>query len=70
MAKETAPGSKPGYETLQVTTKDNITKITLNRPKMKNAINTKVRLRDFTAHKQLPCVERAAIVRKTFGGTF
>ncbi|KAJ7338495.1 hypothetical protein JRQ81_012392 [Phrynocephalus forsythii] len=39
---ETPPGSQPGYETLQITTKDNITTITLNRPKMKNAINTKM----------------------------
>ncbi|KAM6454717.1 enoyl-CoA delta isomerase 2 isoform 1-T1 [Liasis olivaceus] len=39
---EIPPGSKSNYETLQVTTKDNITKITLNRPKRKNAINVKM----------------------------
>ncbi|XP_060630746.1 enoyl-CoA delta isomerase 2-like isoform X2 [Anolis sagrei] len=42
VAKETSPGSKPDYQTLQVTTKDNITKIVLNRPKVKNAINKKM----------------------------
>nr|XP_020645468.1 enoyl-CoA delta isomerase 2, mitochondrial-like [Pogona vitticeps] len=42
VVKETPSGSKPGYETLQITTKDNITKITLNRPKKKNAISTKM----------------------------
>nr|XP_056710810.1 enoyl-CoA delta isomerase 2-like [Euleptes europaea] len=40
--KETPPDSKSGYETLEVSTKDNITKIVLNRPKMKNAINVKM----------------------------
>ncbi|XP_062986397.1 enoyl-CoA delta isomerase 2-like isoform X1 [Elgaria multicarinata webbii] len=39
---DTLPGSKPGYETIQVTTKDNITTIMLNRPKMKNAITVKM----------------------------
>ncbi|XP_026532429.1 enoyl-CoA delta isomerase 2, mitochondrial isoform X2 [Notechis scutatus] len=37
---EIPPGSK--YETLEVTTKDNITKIMLNRPKRKNAISVKM----------------------------
>ncbi|XP_062833770.1 enoyl-CoA delta isomerase 2 isoform X2 [Anolis carolinensis] len=37
-----ASGSKSDYQTLQVTTKDNITKIVLNRPKKKNAISTKM----------------------------
>ncbi|KAH0617948.1 hypothetical protein JD844_016748 [Phrynosoma platyrhinos] len=41
-ASETPPGSKSDYETLLVTTKDNITKIVLNRPKLKNAISTKM----------------------------
>ncbi|XP_061447081.1 enoyl-CoA delta isomerase 2 isoform X3 [Rhineura floridana] len=40
--QETPPGSKPGYETLEVSTKDNITKIVLNRPKVKNAVNQKM----------------------------
>ncbi|XP_053103097.1 enoyl-CoA delta isomerase 2 isoform X1 [Hemicordylus capensis] len=40
--KETSPDSKPGYATIEVTTKDNITKIMLNRPKVKNAINTQM----------------------------
>ncbi|XP_044280470.1 enoyl-CoA delta isomerase 2-like isoform X1 [Varanus komodoensis] len=40
--KDSPPGSQPSYETLQVTTKDNITTIMLNRPKMKNAINVKM----------------------------
>ncbi|XP_066480461.1 enoyl-CoA delta isomerase 2-like isoform X2 [Tiliqua scincoides] len=39
---ETPPDSKPGYTTIQVTTKDNITKIVLNRPKMKNAITVQM----------------------------
>ncbi|XP_042318402.1 enoyl-CoA delta isomerase 2-like isoform X3 [Sceloporus undulatus] len=41
-ANGTPPGSKSDYETLLVTTKDNITKIVLNRPKVKNAINKKM----------------------------
>ncbi|XP_054841549.1 enoyl-CoA delta isomerase 2-like isoform X2 [Eublepharis macularius] len=40
--KEIPPDSKSDYETLQVSTKDNITKLVLNRPKMKNAINVKM----------------------------
>uniref|UniRef100_A0A8C6XD76 Enoyl-CoA delta isomerase 2 n=1 Tax=Naja naja TaxID=35670 RepID=A0A8C6XD76_NAJNA len=39
---EIPPGSKSIYETLEVTTKDNITKIMLNRPKKKNAISIKM----------------------------
>ncbi|XP_026570816.1 enoyl-CoA delta isomerase 2, mitochondrial isoform X2 [Pseudonaja textilis] len=39
---EIPPGSKSIYETLEVTTKDNITKIMLNRPKRKNAISVKM----------------------------
>ncbi|XP_070796824.1 enoyl-CoA delta isomerase 2 isoform X1 [Pituophis catenifer annectens] len=39
---EIPPGSKSIYETLEVTIKDNITKIILNRPKRKNAINVKM----------------------------
>uniref|UniRef100_A0A2D4L631 ACB domain-containing protein n=1 Tax=Micrurus paraensis TaxID=1970185 RepID=A0A2D4L631_9SAUR len=39
---EIPPGSKSIYETLEVTTKDNITKIMLNRPNRKNAINVKM----------------------------
>uniref|UniRef100_T1D9W4 Peroxisomal 3,2-trans-enoyl-CoA isomerase-like protein n=1 Tax=Crotalus horridus TaxID=35024 RepID=T1D9W4_CROHD len=39
---EIPPGSKSIYETLEVTSKDNITKIVLNRPKKKNAINVKM----------------------------
>ncbi|CAI5780054.1 enoyl-CoA delta isomerase 2, mitochondrial-like isoform X3 [Podarcis lilfordi] len=38
----TPPGSKAAYETLEVSTKDNITKIVLNRPKVKNAISKKM----------------------------
>lgn len=41
--KDTTPDSKHGYETLQVTTTDNITKIMLNRPEKKNAITTQVK---------------------------
>ncbi|KAL8182487.1 UNVERIFIED_CONTAM: Enoyl-CoA delta isomerase 2, mitochondrial, partial [Gekko kuhli] len=40
--KENPPDSKSGYETIEVFTEDNITKIVLNRPKMKNAINVKM----------------------------
>uniref|UniRef100_A0A8D0BMN7 Delta(3)-Delta(2)-enoyl-CoA isomerase n=1 Tax=Salvator merianae TaxID=96440 RepID=A0A8D0BMN7_SALMN len=40
--KETPLGSKSVYETLEVTAKDNITQIMLNRPKVKNAINVKM----------------------------
>ncbi|EMP36675.1 Enoyl-CoA delta isomerase 2 [Chelonia mydas] len=40
--KDTTPDSKHGYETLQVTTTDNITKIMLNRPEKKNAITTQM----------------------------
>lgn len=35
-------GSKTAYETLLVTTEDNITTIKLNRPAKKNAITTQV----------------------------
>uniref|UniRef100_A0A8C0J8Y1 Enoyl-CoA delta isomerase 2 n=1 Tax=Chelonoidis abingdonii TaxID=106734 RepID=A0A8C0J8Y1_CHEAB len=41
--KDTTPDSKHGYETLQVTTTDHITKIMLNRPEKKNAITTQVK---------------------------
>ncbi|XP_075777426.1 enoyl-CoA delta isomerase 2 isoform X2 [Pelodiscus sinensis] len=41
-AKDTTSESKQGYETLQVTTTDNITKIMLNRPDKKNAITTQM----------------------------
>lgn len=40
--KESPPDSKSIYETIEVSTKDNITKIVLNRPEKKNAINVKV----------------------------
>ncbi|XP_048364332.1 enoyl-CoA delta isomerase 2-like isoform X2 [Sphaerodactylus townsendi] len=40
--KESPSDSESGYETLEVSTKNNITKIVLNRPKMKNAINVKM----------------------------
>ncbi|CAM4511890.1 unnamed protein product [Caretta caretta] len=40
--KDTTADSKHGYETLQVTTTDNITKIMLNRPEKKNAITTQM----------------------------
>ncbi|KAL7984531.1 hypothetical protein Chor_003101 [Crotalus horridus] len=46
---EIPPGSKSIYETLEVTSKDNITKIVLNRPKKKNAINVKVHIK-FVEH--------------------
>ncbi|KAJ6651294.1 hypothetical protein lerEdw1_021106 [Lerista edwardsae] len=39
---ETSPDSQPGYATIEVTTKDNITKIVLNRPKVKNAITVQM----------------------------
>lgn len=43
--KEASPeeGRHDGYETLIVTTKNNITKIMFNRPDRKNAINHQVR---------------------------
>uniref|UniRef100_A0A7M4DX12 Enoyl-CoA delta isomerase 2 n=1 Tax=Crocodylus porosus TaxID=8502 RepID=A0A7M4DX12_CROPO len=37
--KDTTAERKGGYETIELTTKDNITKIMLNRPEKKNAIN-------------------------------
>ncbi|XP_019377593.1 PREDICTED: enoyl-CoA delta isomerase 2, mitochondrial [Gavialis gangeticus] len=37
--KDTTAEHKGGYETIELTTKDNITKIMLNRPEKKNAIN-------------------------------
>ncbi|XP_074843833.1 enoyl-CoA delta isomerase 2 isoform X2 [Carettochelys insculpta] len=40
--KKNAPENKHGYETLQVTTTDNITKIVFNRPGKKNAITTQM----------------------------
>uniref|UniRef100_A0A8C5RXL2 Enoyl-CoA delta isomerase 2 n=1 Tax=Laticauda laticaudata TaxID=8630 RepID=A0A8C5RXL2_LATLA len=39
---EIPSGSKSIYETLEISTKDNITKIMLNRPKRKNAISVKM----------------------------
>ncbi|XP_013918393.1 PREDICTED: enoyl-CoA delta isomerase 2, mitochondrial [Thamnophis sirtalis] len=39
---EISPGSTSIYETIEVTTKDNITKIMFNRPKKKNAISIKM----------------------------
>uniref|UniRef100_A0A8D0HP30 Enoyl-CoA delta isomerase 2 n=1 Tax=Sphenodon punctatus TaxID=8508 RepID=A0A8D0HP30_SPHPU len=40
--EESSTVSKSGYESLQVTTKDNITTIVLNRPEKKNAITSKM----------------------------
>ncbi|KFQ38051.1 hypothetical protein N332_05197, partial [Mesitornis unicolor] len=40
--QNTEEGSHGGYETILVTTKNNITKITFNRPDRKNAINHKM----------------------------
>ncbi|XP_077209214.1 enoyl-CoA delta isomerase 2-like isoform X3 [Paroedura picta] len=40
--KENSSDSKSVYETIEVSTKDNITKIVLNRPKLKNAISVKM----------------------------
>ncbi|KAM3840371.1 enoyl-CoA delta isomerase 2 isoform 2-T3 [Vipera latastei] len=51
---EIPPGSKSIYETLEVTTKDNITKIMLNRPKKKNAISIKM------YHEIMQALEEAA----------
>lgn len=43
--KDASPeeGRHDGYETILVTTKNNITKIMFNRPEKKNAINHKVK---------------------------
>ncbi|XP_038626262.1 enoyl-CoA delta isomerase 2 isoform X1 [Tachyglossus aculeatus] len=41
-AKQPSGGEHQQYETLKVTSEDNITKIILNRPERKNAINTRM----------------------------
>lgn len=40
----------PGFETLEVTTEDDITTIRLNRPAKKNAITTQVGRQPSTFH--------------------